>query len=311
MRGETLIELQDVMVLRHTEPTGLFGLWGAKPIRALDGVSLTIARGETLGVMGSGGGGKSTLAETVALRRQPDRGRILVEGRDVAKLGGNERRRLQRRLQMIRQDPRDSLELDRSVRKQLSDQLRHAGLNDQESRINRALEQVELPPEFLDRTPQEMSGGQQQRTAIARALALGPILIAADEPVSGVDPVLRRELIKLFKEVQRRQNLAYLVVSHDSSLIRRMADRTAVLHAGRLFEEGPAERILETPHHPFSKAFFGTEPGGLPPEEEAAGRVIQGCPWASYCPVSSERCRIEFPALREVAAGHRAACHAL
>lgn len=311
MRAEALIELQEVMVLRHTDPTGLFGLWGAKPIRALDGISLTISRGETLGVMGSGGGGKTTLAETVTMRRVHDRGRILAEGRDVARLSGSERRRLQRRLQLIRQDARESLEMERTVRKQLTEQLRQVGLSDPESRISQAMEQVELPHEFLARTPQEMSGGQQQRLAIARALALGPVLVAADEPVSGVDPVLRRELIRLLLEVQRQQNLAYLIVSHDPGLIRRMAHRAAILHAGRLFEDGPVDEILCAPFHPFSQTFLGREPGVIPPEEETAGRVIQGCPWAAHCPLASDRCRTEFPALREVAPGHRAACHAL
>lgn len=308
----TLLELQQVVVLRHTEPTGLFGLWGAKPVRALDGVSLTLNRGETLGVMGGSGGGKTTLAETATMRRSIDRGRILFEGRDVSRAGGDERRRLQRRLQIVAQDARETLELDRPVRKQMLDQMRRYELPDPEARLTRALEQVELDPAvFLERTPAEMSGGQQQRLAIARALALNPLLIAADEPVSGVDPHLRQELMGLLERVQRQQNLAYLLISQDPRVIRRLAHRTAVLDAGRLYEVAPTGQLLEGAKHPYSRLFLGLDAGRLPAEEDMVGRFVAGCPFAGHCPVATERCRTEAPALREAAPGHAVACHAV
>jgi oligopeptide/dipeptide ABC transporter ATP-binding protein len=311
--SETLLDLQNVMVLHHTEPTGFFGLWGAKPVRALDGVSLTLRRGETLGIIGGSGGGKTTLAETATLRRPADRGRILVEGRDVTKLKGNDRRKLQRRLQMIRQDARDSLEMDQSVRKQFRAEMRQYGLPEDETRIDRALERVGLEPErFMDRTPGEMSGGEQQRTAIARAFVLNPILIAADEPVSGVDPRLKEELIRLLERAQGESNIGYLLISQEFRTVRRLAHRVAVFQAGRLHEIGPAERLFEEARHPYSRFFLGLEARqDVPAEEDLAGRVIAGCPWAEHCPAATARCRQEAPVLREVAAGHAAACHNL
>lgn len=308
---EPLLHVQDVISLRHTERTGFFGLWGAKPVRALDGVSLTLSRGETLGIMGGSGGGKSTLAEVATLRRAPDRGRVLVQGQDPAKLSKDERRKLQRRLQMIRQDARETLEMERTVGNQLQEQLRKSNLPDAESRIARALEQVGLPAAFMDRTPEEMSGGQQQRVAIARALALGPMLVAADEPVSGVDPHLQLEILRLMEQVQQQQNLAWLLISQDRRVISRLAHRTAVMDAGRLYELGPTERLFTEAKHPYSRLFLGHDHGVLPAEEDLAGRAIAGCPFAAHCPAAVERCRQERPALREVAPGHTAACHVL
>ncbi len=310
--SERLLELQNAVVLRHTDPTGLFGLWGAKPVRALDGVSLTLFRGETLGVMGSSGAGKSTLADVVTLRRPLERGRILFEGQDVARMKGSERRRLQRRLQIVKQDPWETLQMDVTVRKQFKEALRKHELSDADARIEQALAQVELPPsEFLDRTPTQMSGGQVQRVAIARALALNPVLIALDEPVSGVDPHLQLELIRLLQRVQRERALTYLLISQDPRTISRMAHRTAIFHAGRLFEIASTQDLLMESRHPYSRVFLGHEKTPLPPEEDRAGRVIAGCPWAEHCGLVSERCRKEMPELREIEPDRLAACHAL
>jgi peptide/nickel transport system ATP-binding protein len=307
--NEPLVELQNVTVMRHTEPTGFFGLWGAKPVRALDGVSLTLRRGETLGVMGGTGGGKTTLAEAATLRRPVDRGRVLFEGRDVTGAKGGGRSKLIRRLQMIRQDARESLEMDKTVRKQFAERMKEYGLPDVEGRIARALEQVELPAEYADRTPQEMSGGQQQRIAIARALALNPVMVAADEPVSGVDPQLQRDMLAMMARLQQQQNLAYLLISQDPRTISRLAHQVAILDRGRLYEVAPTERIFAEAKHPYSRLFLNLEQGALPPEEDMVGRTFAGCPWAGHCQLATERCRKEAPALREIAPGHMAACH--
>ncbi|HEY8346744.1 MAG TPA: ATP-binding cassette domain-containing protein [Symbiobacteriaceae bacterium] len=307
-----LLELRDAVVLRHTDPTGPLGLWGAKPVRAVDGVSLSLRRGETLGIIGGGGAGKSTLAEAVTLRRPLDRGRLLIEGRDVTNIRGDERRRLQRRLGLIRQDARDSLDLEQTVRRQFSELLRRQGMPVSDDRLAVALERVELPPEFLDRTPLEMSGGEQQRVAIARALLTRPVLVAADEPVAGVDPRLKDVLIRLFQRVQRESNMSYLVISQEFLVIRRMAHRVAVMHEGRLYEIGPVDRIFGEAKHPYSRFFLGLDPApSVPPEEDRAGREIRGCPWAAYCPVAGQRCRQERPVLAELSPGHAVACHAV
>lgn len=312
MSDDLVLELRDAIVLRQTDPTGPFGLWGAKPVRALDGVSLELRRGETLGIIGGSGGGKSTLAEAVTFRRPLERGRVLVEGSDMTRVRGDQRRRLQRRLSLIRQDARESLETEQTVRRQFGELMRQAGVPDAENRIAAALERVELPADFLDRTPLQMSGGEQQRVAIARALLLNPVMVAADEPVSGVDPHLRDALIRLFQRVQREANLGYLIISQDFPVIRRMAHRVAVLHAGRLYEAGSVDRVFSAAKHPYTRFFLGLDAApGILAEEDMAGRTIQGCPWAAHCPAASQRCRQERPQLREVGPGHLAACHAL
>lgn len=307
--AETILKLDDVVVLRRTDPTGPFGLWGARPVRAVDGVSLSIARGETLGLMGGSGAGKTTLAEAATLRRPVDRGSVSVQGRDVRRL---DRRQARRRLQMVRQDPRESLVMEQTVRAQLGHLIRIHNLPDGEARIRRALEQVGLPPaEFLERTPREMSGGQQQRLAIARALVLNPLLVALDEPVAGVDPQLQQELLRLLARVQQERGTAYLLISQDVRVISRLAHRIGVMHLGRLCEIGPAEQVLLEPRHPFSRRFLGREEGPLPPDEDTAGRVFSGCPWADHCPAAVEKCTKERPVAREIAPGHLAACHVL
>lgn len=309
--GQPLIELQDVVVERKLDPTGPFGLWGARPVRALDGISLRLARGETLGLMGGSGAGKSTLAETVTFRLQPTRGQVLVEGQSVGRVRGGERRRLLRRFALIRQDARESLQMEQTVDRQFKEWLSQAGLPDPAGRVARALEQVELPAAFLDRTPAQMSGGEQQRLAMARALATSPVLLAADEPVSGVDPLLQQELLALLERTGRRENLACLLISQEPRVIRRLAHRVAVMDAGQLYELGTAERLFSEARHPYSRLLLGLDPGLLPAEAETAGRRLTGCPFAAHCPVALERCRTERPVMREVAPGQAAACHAL
>lgn len=307
--SEPALRLEDVVVLRRTDPSGPFGLWGARPVRAVDGVSLAVDRGETLGLMGGSGAGKTTLAEAAVLRLPIQRGAIYVQGQDVRRL---DRKRIRRRLQMVRQDPRASLDMEKTVGAQLDDLIRAHGLPDGDARIRRALDQVGLPPaEFLGRTPRQMSGGQQQRLAIARALVLNPLLVALDEPVAGVDPRLQEELLRLFAAVQRERGTAYLLISQNVGVIARLAHRVAVMHLGRILETGPTEQVLMNPRHPFSQRFLGREGGPLPPDEDTAGRAFHGCPWAAYCPQAVARCAKEKPVAREVAPGHLAACHVL
>ncbi|HLO02379.1 MAG TPA: ATP-binding cassette domain-containing protein [Symbiobacteriaceae bacterium] len=305
--SEALVTLQQVVVLRHTEPSGLFGMWGKKPVRALDGLSITLNPGETLGIIGGSGGGKSTLAEVVTLRRPIDRGRILFNGKDVSKLKGDEKKRLQKRLRIIPQNPTESLKMEETVGKQLTELLKRNEIPDPAGRIAKALAQVELDNSFLGRTPREMSGGQQQRLALARALMLNPQVIAADEPLAGVDPRLQEELIKLLKRLQQEQGFALLLISQDLRLLSRMADRVAVLHAGHLYEVGPKAQVLGDSRHPYSRRFLGLG-APMPAEEDMVGKVYQGCPWAPHCQSASAACATK-PTLVEVGSGHQVACH--
>jgi len=309
--NQTLLELQDVIVNHHTEATGFLGLWGARAVRAVDGVSLTLSRGETLGLMGGSGAGKTTLAEAVTCRRGIDRGKLLVDGRDITKAKGDERQKLRRRLQMIRQDARESLDMERTIRKQLVALAKENNLPDGEARVARAMDMVELPQDFLDRTPREMSGGQQQRVAIARALAMNPLMVAADEPVSGVDPQLQRDMLGLMERLQKQQNIAYLLISQEPRVISRLAHRLAVMGAGRVYEVGSTEQVFGGARHPYSRLFLGLEKGLLPAEEDTVGKTFAGCPWAAHCPVASDTCRQQRPEMRAVAPGHLVACHAV
>lgn len=308
--SDTLVELHDIVVLRQTDPR-ILGVFGAKPVRALDGISLTLGRGDSLGVMGGSGAGKTTLAEVASVRLLPNRGRVVAEGRDVGRIGAEERKKLRRRLQLIRQDARDSLELEQTALRQLQELLRHAGLPESESTIGQALEQVGLGPEFLRRTPLEMSGGQQQRLAIARVLVTNPALVVGDEPVSGVDVHLQMEMIRLLQRVQQQTQVAYMIISQDARVISRLTRRMAVLYAGRLMESGPTEALLSSPAHPYSRQFLGQEPGAMPPDEDQAGRTFAGCPWAGFCALATDVCRRQRPVTREVNVGHSVACHAV
>jgi peptide/nickel transport system ATP-binding protein len=304
-----LLELKDVTVIRRTQPSGLLGLWGRRPIRALGGVGLGVAKGETLGIIGGSGAGQSTLLQVATLRLPADRGQIFINGHDMTKAGGEVRRKAMRRMPVISQDPREDLKSDRPVARQIIDELRQAGLGDADRRCAEAFATVGLTG-LEGRIPRELSGGQVQRAVIARALACNPAVIACDEPFSGVDLRLQEELADILLGVQQTKGVSILLVSHNLHLIRRMSRRVAVMHRGVLFEEGEPDVILGEPKHPYSTNFLRRSQGPLPAEEDPT-IVLGGCPWFAHCSISAARCRQEMPTLRTLEDGRRAACHEL
>jgi oligopeptide transport system ATP-binding protein len=243
------------------------------PLRAVDGVSLSIGRGETLGLVGESGCGKSTLCRTTIRLEKPTAGSIRFEGRELSGLSRRALRPLRREIQMVFQDPYASLNPRKRVGQIVSAPLKLQKVGDAgevRSRVRELLEQVGLSPEHHDRYPHQLSGGQRQRVGIARALALGPKLVLADEPVAKLDVSIQAQIVNLLADLQEEMGLSYLFVAHDIGVVRHVADRIAVMSEGRIVEEGPAERICEDPSHPYTRALLSSVP--IPDPRRARAR---------------------------------------
>jgi len=291
-------------------------------VKALDGVDLTVKRGETLGMVGESGCGKSTLGRCILRLEEPTAGRIYFEGKDIFALDRRSLRAMRRNMQVIFQDPDSSLNPRKIVRRIVGEAFRVHGLltpSERRERVRELLNVVGLLPEHGDRYPHEFSGGQRQRICFARALALNPKLIVADEPVSALDVSIRAQVLNLLVSLQSRFNLTYLFISHDLSVVRHISDRVAVLYLGRLAELAPASILYERPAHPYTQALLSSipVPGPNPPKrrEKLEGDVPSpihpptGCAFHPRCRQRMEICSRDVPAIIEVECGHRVACH--
>jgi oligopeptide/dipeptide ABC transporter ATP-binding protein len=289
-------------------------------VRAVNGVSLELAVGETLGLVGESGCGKSTLGKALVGIHPPSGGRIVFEGRDVTGQSAAERRAVAPKLQYCYQDPGNSLDPRWTVRRSLAEPLVvHTALTpgDRTARISQMLQQVGLPQTHLDLYPHELSGGQQRRVGLARILTLHPRLVVLDEPTSGLDVSVQASVLKLLRELQRVFSLTYLFISHDLSVVRMMCDRVAVMYAGRIVEMGPVRQIFTSPAHPYTQALLESIPRlgartnrltaieGQPPD---LARLPPGCAFAPRCPQVMERCRAEAPPEMTVAPGQVSRC---
>jgi oligopeptide/dipeptide ABC transporter ATP-binding protein len=315
-----LVEVADLV--KHYKRRGwLRG--DAAPVRAVDGVSFTVAPGETLGLVGESGSGKSTVGRAVLRLETPTAGTVRFDGADLASLDGTALRKLRRRMQVVFQDPFGSLNPRRTVGDSIAEGLviHQIGTSaDRKARVDGLLEEVGLDASLADRYPHEFSGGQRQRIGIARALAVEPEFIVCDEPVSALDVSIQAQVLNLLLDLRARRGLAYLFIAHDLAVVRQIAHRVAVMYLGTIVELGPARQVISAPRHPYTRALVSAIPqpdptrqserivlAGEPPSPSAPP---PGCPFEPRCfhPAKDARCRAERPALVQV--GERSvACH--
>ena len=292
--------------------------------KAVDGITFNVKRGETVGLVGESGCGKSTTGRAILQLYKPTAGHIIFDGKDMASLHGEDLRHTRRRMQMIFQDPYASLNPRMSVRDIIGEPLLIHKLGNSAARRERVAELmriVGLNPYYATRFPHEFSGGQRQRIGIARALAVEPDLIVCDEPVSALDVSIQAQVINLLKELQEQFGLTYLFIAHDLAVVRHISDRVIVMYLGKLMEMSGRNEIYENPMHPYTKALLSAVPIPDPALERKRERIIltgdvpsslrppRGCVFHTRCPIAIDECREAIPEWREVQSGHWVACH--
>ena len=296
---------------------------GGKTIHAVSGVSLEVARGETLGLVGESGCGKSTLGRAVLQLRQAVSGRVLFDGLDLTGMQGDSLRKMRQRVQLIFQDPIASLNPRRRIGDIIAEPLVIAGVKDPKKRqelVHEVLSAVGLDPSLvIGRLPHEFSGGQCQRICIARALVLNPEFVICDEPVSALDVSIRAQILNLLEDMKTRFGLTLLFIAHDLAVVKAVSDRVAVMYLGRLCEVGPSEQLFASPAHPYTalliEAIPVPDPDVRPAESVAVGEPPSpmsppsGCRFRTRCPRADQRCSDEVPELRSVAPDQFVACH--
>jgi oligopeptide transport system ATP-binding protein len=320
--SEVLLEVQHLT--KHFPVGG--GMFGQQRgvVRAVDDVSFTIRRGETLGLVGESGCGKTTTGRCILMLERPTSGHILFEGRDLTTLDQAALRPVRRKIQVIFQDPYSSLNPRMTVGQIIAEPLAvHGIVPDRGARATRVrdlLTHVGLLPQHAHRYPHELSGGQRQRVGIARALAMEPTLIICDEPVSALDVSIQAQIINLLEDLQAEFGLTYLFIAHDLSVVRHISDRVAVMYLGKIAEITDRKSLYEDPRHPYTRALLAAVPIPDPELEQRRERVVlggevpsplnppSGCVFHPRCPIAIERCPLEVPALREVRPAHWAAC---
>jgi len=291
-------------------------------VRAVDGVSFSIRRGETLGLVGESGSGKSTVGKVVLRLLDATAGRVALNGEDITRAAGEKLRDARQTMQMVFQDPYASLNPRLSAGAVVMEPLenfRRLSRRERRQQAGDLLERVGLRREAMVRYPHEFSGGQRQRLGVARALALNPSLIVADEPVSALDVSVQAQVLNLLMRLQRELDLAYLFISHDLGVVEHISHRVAVMYLGQLVEVADKQRLFASPQHPYTEALLSAVPMAKPGARR--DRIIlkgdvpspinppSGCRFHTRCPYAEARCREEIPAVREIAPGHRVACH--
>jgi len=318
----TLLQMRDVEVCFSLKRSGLF----AKPplLRAVDGVSLSVRKGQTMGIVGESGSGKTTLVLAVARLVQVTGGQIDMNGVDLLGLSGEALRNERHNMQFIFQDPYSSLNprlrAEKIVREPL-DRLNIGSIRSRDDRVRELFEQVGLRRDQLRLFPHQFSGGQRQRIGIARAIASNPSLVICDEPVSALDVGVQAQILNLLRRLQEQLGLTYVFISHDLGVIQHMCDDIAVMYMGKIVEQADRESLFNDPKHPYTRALLSAVPSADPNRRNRERRITiagdppnpinlpPGCRFASRCPLAEERCRVDTPQLGDVAQTHRVACH--
>jgi oligopeptide/dipeptide ABC transporter ATP-binding protein len=322
MNDGVLVDIRNLTV-DYISRGGLLGR-RMRRVRVLEDLNLQIHRGETLGVVGESGCGKTTLANSVLRFIRPTAGEVLYQGQNILELGGPEMRQLRREIQMVFQNPFSSLNPRMKVMSIVAEPLvTHTNLRGEalEAHVRGLLDEVGLDERFLGSHPHEMSGGQAQRVALARALALNPRFLVLDEPTSALDVSVQAQIVNLLVELQQEHNLTYMFISHGLGVVQHVSDRIAVLYLGEVVELAPRDQITAEPRHPYTQALFSSTP--VPDPDSGRERIIlegnvpspadppSGCRFHTRCPLVMERCRSEKPAPYAVTSSHWASCHLL
>ncbi len=292
-------------------------------LRAVDGVSIGVRKGETLGLVGESGCGKTTLGRTIMRLTEPTKGTVMFDGTEISQLRGRKLKPFRKSMQIVFQDPYASLDPRQSIRSALLEPIRihHMASSRKEADevAQRALQRVGLNPDHLSRFPHEFSGGQRQRIAVAIALAVEPSFLVLDEPTSSLDVSVQAQILSLLRALQRDMGLTYLFISHNLAVIKQMCDRTAVMYLGRVVELAPTEKLFENPKHPYTKALLSSVPLPDPSKRKQLAAlqgdvpspvdIPEGCRFVGRCPFGTEKCRAYAPPFVEVEKDHWIECH--